>query len=102
MAGESGPERREFAREGWENDQEYGWTAGEDILARGGRTGLEGELGRGEEELFDLSSVGDELRMLEEGVAEKDCSKGFGSRPKSLRFERGTGLVDFAMTLLGR
>lgn len=60
-----------------------------------GREGEEvGELLSGEEEVG-RSSSGEELRIFEEGVAEKDCSKGFGSKSKSERVLRvdGGGVV---------
>lgn len=56
--------------------------------AKGGRIGreggLSGELGGGGRS----SSSGEEFLTLEEGVAENDCSNGFGSRSKSDRICR--------------
>lgn len=72
----------------------FGW--GEALCLRDARdarpslfTGSEADFD--EEEARWSSGVGEALRTLEEeGVAEKDCSKGLGSRSKSLRVWRVT------------
>jgi hypothetical protein len=120
IAGERGPARREFVREGVVKDHPpYVGSAGEEMEASGGRTGREGEVLRflleeefvGERESLRAESIlflvesleptewmGEEepllLRTFEDddrGVAEKDCSKGLGSRSKSERVCRVRG-----------
>jgi len=46
IAGDKGPERRELTEFGLQ-PHEYEWSAGEEMEARGGRTGREGDLVRG-------------------------------------------------------
>lgn len=124
-------------REAEEKDQAYAGSDGEDIEAKGGKTGLgealrllllllltfevvvgvledeAADVGRSESDLNLFESFDEgprESRVGEEAVgrtgvevgccgggAEKDCSKGFGSRSKSERVGRTEGRLELSV-----